>query len=120
MSPEGFDALHADMIEHMQGRDYFVQDLIGGLIQQFQSTYAWYRAGMAQPIYRHLLRRPERAELDSFIADFTVINCPSFQANPEKHNCRSETVIAMNFDKKLILIGGTEYAGETKNLSSLC
>ena len=63
---------------------------------------------------RHLLRRPERAALDSFIADFTVINCPSFQANPEKHNCLSETVIALNFDKKMILIGGTEYAGENK------
>ena len=115
MSPEGFDALHADMLEHMKGRDYFVQDLIGGsdprisINVRMVTELAWHSL-----FIRHLLRRPERAELDSFIADFTVINCPSFQANPEKHNCRSETVIAMNFDKKLILIGGTEYAGENK------
>ena len=115
MSPEGFDALHADMLEHMKGRDYFVQDLIGGsdptvsINVRMVTELAWHNL-----FIRHLLRRPERAELDSFIADFTVINCPSFQANPEKHNCRSETVIAMNFDKKLILIGGTEYAGENK------
>jgi len=115
MSPEGFDALHADMLEHMKGRDYFVQDLIGGsdptvsFNVRMVTELAWHNL-----FIRHLLRRPERAELDSFIADFTVINCPSFQANPEKHNCRSETVIAMNFDKKLILIGGTEYAGENK------
>jgi len=115
MSPEGFDALHADMLEHMKGRDYFVQDLIGGsdptvsINVRMVTVLAWHNL-----FIRHLLRRPERAELDSFIADFTVINCPSFQANPEKHNCRSETVIAMNFDKKLILIGGTEYAGENK------
>ena len=115
MSPEGFDALHADMLEHMKGRDYFVQDLIGGsdptvsINVRMITELAWHNL-----FIRHLLRRPERAELDSFIADFTVINCPSFQANPEKHNCRSETVIAMNFDKKLILIGGTEYAGENK------
>ncbi len=115
MSPEGFDALHADMIEHMKGRDYFVQDLIGGsdptvsINVRMVTELAWHNL-----FIRHLLRRPERAQLDSFIADFTVINCPSFQANPEKHNCRSETVIAMNFDKKLILIGGTEYAGENK------
>jgi len=115
MSPEGFDALHADMLEHMKGRDYFVQDLIGGsdptvsINVRMVTELAWHNL-----FIRHLLRRPERAQLDSFIADFTVINCPSFQANPEKHNCRSETVIAMNFDKKLILIGGTEYAGENK------
>lgn len=115
MSPEGFDALHADMLEHMKGRDYFVQDLIGGsdptvsINVRMVTELAWHNL-----FIRHLLRRPERAALDSFIADFTVINCPSFQANPEKHNCRSETVIAMNFDKKLILIGGTEYAGENK------
>jgi phosphoenolpyruvate carboxykinase (ATP) len=115
MSPEGFDALHADMLEHMKGRDYFVQDLIGGsdptvsINVRMVTELAWHNL-----FIRHLLRRPERAALDSFIADFTVINCPSFQANPEQHNCRSETVIAMNFDKKLILIGGTEYAGENK------
>lgn len=115
MSPEGFDALYTDMLEHMKGRDYFVQDLIGGsdptvsINVRMVTELAWHNL-----FIRHLLRRPERAELDSFIADFTVINCPSFQANPEKHNCRSETVIAMNFDKKLILIGGTKYAGENK------
>lgn len=115
MSPEGFDALHADMLEHMKGRDYFVQDLIGGsdptvsINVRMVTELAWHNL-----FIRHLLRRPERAAIDSFIADFTVINCPSFQANPEKHNCRSKTVIAMNFDKKVILIGGTEYAGENK------
>jgi len=63
---------------------------------------------------RHMLRRPERSELKTFVPDFTIINCPSFKADPEKHGCRSETVIALNMDAKLILIGGTEYAGENK------
>ncbi|MEP5153655.1 phosphoenolpyruvate carboxykinase [Planktotalea sp.] len=115
MSPEGFDALHADMIEHMKGRDYFVQDLVGGadpahsIDVRVVTELAWH--GL---FIRTMLRRPERDILDDFTADFTVINCPSFQADPERHNCRSETVIAMNFEKKLILIGGTEYAGENK------
>ena len=115
MSPEGFDALYDDMIEHMKGRDYFVQDLIAGadpansIDVRMVTELAWH--GL---FIRHMLRRPERADLDGFTADFTVINCPSFQANPERHNCRSETVIAMNFDRKMILIGGTEYAGENK------
>jgi phosphoenolpyruvate carboxykinase (ATP) len=115
MSPEGFDALHADMVEHMKGRDYFVQDLVGGadpahsIDVRVITELAWH--GL---FIRTMLRRPDREDLDDFIADFTVINCPSFQADPERHNCRSETVIAMNFEKKLILIGGTEYAGENK------
>ncbi|WP_438992055.1 phosphoenolpyruvate carboxykinase [Lentibacter sp.] len=115
MSPEGFDALYEDMIAHMKGRDYYVQDLVGGadpalaINVRMVTELAWHNL-----FIRHLLRRPEREALNSFIADFTVINCPSFQADPAKHNCRSETVIAMNFDRKMILIGGTEYAGENK------
>ena len=121
MSEEGFDALYEDMIAHMGGKDYFVQDLVGGADRahainvRMVTELAWHNL-----FIRHLLRRPERDELDEFTADFTVINCPSFQANPEKHNCRSETVIAMNFDRKLILIGGTEYAGENKKSVFAC
>ena len=115
MSPEGFDALYADMVEHMKGRDYFVQDLVAGADPELAinvrmvTELAWH--GL---FIRHLLRRPDRAALDRFTADFTVINCPSFKADPARHNCRTETVIAMNFDAKMILIGGTEYAGENK------
>lgn len=115
MSPEGFDRLYDDMLAHMQGRDYFVQDLFGGadanhrLDVRVVTELAWHSL-----FIRHMLRRPERDELDAFIPEFTVINSPSFRADPKRHNCRSETVIAMNFDRKLILIGGTEYAGENK------
>ncbi|MFK7753527.1 MAG: phosphoenolpyruvate carboxykinase [Sedimentitalea sp.] len=115
MSSEGFDALYTDMLEHMKGRDYFVQDLVGGADPAYSidvrmiTELAWH--GL---FIRTMLRRPDRDALDDFTADFTVINCPSFKADPRKHNCRSETVIAMNFDRKLILIGGTEYAGENK------
>ncbi|WP_323768156.1 phosphoenolpyruvate carboxykinase [Marinovum sp.] len=115
MSPEGFDALYDDMVAHMKGRDFFVQDLVGGadpahcIDVRMVTELAWH--GL---FIRHMLRRPEREDLDEFTADFTVINCPSFKADPKRHDCRSETVIAMNFDRKLILIGGTEYAGENK------
>ena len=115
MSPAGFDALYDDMLAHMQGKDYYVQDLTGGadpahsIKVRMVTELAWH--GL---FIRHLLRRPDGDTLRDFVADFTVINCPSFQADPKKHDCRSETVIAMNFDRKLILIGGTEYAGENK------
>ncbi len=115
MSPAAFDLLHADMLAHMQGRDYFVQDLYAGadpahrLDVRVVTELAWH--GL---FIRHLLRRPARQELDSFVPEWTIINCPSFKADPKRHGCRTETVITLNFDKKLILIANTAYAGENK------
>ncbi|WP_420857313.1 phosphoenolpyruvate carboxykinase [Marivivens marinus] len=115
MEPAKFDVLHADMLAHMKGGTYHVQDLFGGadpahrLDVRVVTELAWH--GL---FIRHLLRRPARDDLDGFTPDWTIINCPTFKADPEKHGCRSETVIALNFEKKVILIGGTEYAGENK------
>ena len=115
MSEESFDILYDDMRNHMKDRDYFVQDLFAGaepanrLDVRMVTELAWH--GL---FIRHMLRRPSADELVDFVADWTVINCPSFKANPQRHNCRSETIISMNFEQKLILIGGTEYAGENK------
>ena len=115
MTPESFDLLHADMVAHMKGGDYFVQDLVGGadegnhLDVRIVTEFAWHSL-----FARTMFRRPERAALDTFTPEFTVINCPSFQADPARHGCRTETVIALNFEKKLILIANTEYAGEIK------
>jgi phosphoenolpyruvate carboxykinase (ATP) len=92
-----------------------VQDLFGGadpvhrLDVRMVTELAWH--GL---FIRHMLRRPERAELDSFVPEWTIINCPTFKADPVRHGCRTTTVIALNFDKKLILIGNTAYAGENK------
>jgi phosphoenolpyruvate carboxykinase (ATP) len=115
MTPNAFDILHADMTAHMAGRDYFVQDLFGGADPAYRldvrvvTELAWH--GL---FIRHMLRRPTADQLLEFAPEFTILNSPSFQADPARHGCRSETVIALNFDKKLILIGGTAYAGESK------
>ncbi|MGB3148572.1 MAG: phosphoenolpyruvate carboxykinase [Paracoccaceae bacterium] len=115
MDPAKFDLLYEDMVAHMKGGDYFVQDLYGGADAEHRldvrvvTELAWH--GL---FIRHLLRRPAREELDSFVPEFTIINCPSFKADPVRHGCRSETVIALNFDRKLILIANTAYAGENK------
>lgn len=115
MSVDAFDRLYADMLAHMKGRDYFVQDLYAGadpihrVDVRMVTEMAWH--GL---FIRHLLRRPSRAELGSFVPEWTVINCPTFTADPARHGCRTETVIVLNFDKKLILIANTAYAGENK------
>lgn len=115
MTPEAFDRLHDDMLSYMRGRDYFVQDLYAGADPELRldvrvvTELAWH--GL---FIRHMLRRPEREELDSFEPEFTIINCPGFRADPARHGCGTETVIAINFARKLVLIGNTEYAGENK------
>ncbi|MEM6743863.1 MAG: phosphoenolpyruvate carboxykinase [Pseudomonadota bacterium] len=115
MDPEAFERLRVDMMAHLEGRELFVQDLFGGADPAYRlnvrvcTELAWHSL-----FIRHLLRRPEAEELASFSPEFTIINCPSFSADPTRHGCRSETVIAISFERKLILIGGTSYAGENK------
>ncbi len=115
MDAEAFDRLEADMLDYMQGKDYFVADLFGGadpenrLNVRVVTELAWHNL-----FARTMLRRPEREELQDFIAEFTIIDAPGFKADPARHGCRSETVIALNFDRKKILIANTAYAGEIK------
>ncbi|MFN3280540.1 MAG: phosphoenolpyruvate carboxykinase [Tabrizicola sp.] len=115
MAPEAFARLKADMIAHLQGREVFVQDLYAGadpihrLDVRMVTELAWH--GL---FIRHLLRRPARDEIDSFIPEWTVINLPSFKADPARHGTRTETAIVLNFDEKCVLIANTAYAGENK------
>ncbi len=115
MEPAAFDRLHTDMLEHVKGRELFVQDLYAGadaahrLDLRVITELAWH--GL---FIRHLLRRPARCDLDAFAPEFTILNLPSFKANPVRHGCRSETVIALNFERRIILIANTAYAGENK------
>ena len=115
MSPAHFDALYADMMAHAEGRELFAKDLFGGadlthrISVRIVTEYAWHSLFVNQ-----LLIRPTAEQLKSFAPEFTIIDLPSFTADPAKHGCESQTVIAVNFAKKMILIGGTSYAGEMK------
>ncbi len=58
--------------------------------------------------------RPEAVELSSFTPELTIIDMPSFRADPKRHGCKSENVVAIDFARKIVLIGGSYYAGEMK------
>ena len=115
MAPEHFDALYADMMRHAEGKELFAKDLFGGadlthrISVRIVTEYAWHSLFVNQ-----LLIRPTAEQLKHFAPEFTIVDLPSFTADPKKYGCRSETVIAVNFTKKMILIGGTSYAGEMK------
>jgi phosphoenolpyruvate carboxykinase (ATP) len=116
LSPEHFAALRADFLAALADRDtLFVQDLYGGSQPEHRvrvrviNELAWHSL-----FIRTLLVRPAADALAAFAPDFTIIDLPSFRADPARHGTRSETVIAVNFTERLILIGGTAYAGEMK------
>lgn len=115
MTTEHFDTIHEAFLAHMKGKDLFVQDLWGGSDPENRvavrtiGELAWHSL-----FCRTMLVRPEAGEAQGMEPQFTVINLPSFKADPETMGCNSETVIAVNFKKGLVLIGGTQYAGENK------
>ncbi|MGQ0588460.1 MAG: phosphoenolpyruvate carboxykinase [Sphingosinicella sp.] len=116
MTPDRFAALKADFIAALGERDtLFVQDLYGGSQSEHRvrvrviNELAWHSL-----FIRTMLVRPPEAELAGFEPEFTIIDLPSFKADPARHGTRSETVIALNLTERMILIGGTAYAGEMK------
>ena len=115
MAPSQFDVLWDDFKAYMGEQELFVQALFGGadldhrLPVNVITEFAWHSL-----FIRHLLRIPAEAELENFAAEFTIISMPGFRADPIRHGTRSETVIAVNMTKRLVLIGGTSYAGEIK------
>ena len=116
MDPAHFAALKADFMKALVDKeDLYVQDLFGGSQPEHRvrvrvvNEYAWHNL-----FIRTMLVRPREHELKGFQADYTIIDLPSFRADPARHGCRSETVIAVSFTEKLILIGGTRYGGEMK------
>ncbi len=108
-----FDLLKADMLAHARLKSLFVQDLRAGadidyaLETRVITEYAWHAL-----FIRNLLLQPGKGK--AFTPKLTIINLPSFKADPARHGTRSGTVIAMDLKAGLVLIGGTEYAGEIK------
>ncbi|HZF41815.1 MAG TPA: phosphoenolpyruvate carboxykinase [Sphingomonadaceae bacterium] len=116
MAPEHFAALKADFLSAVAEKDeLFVQDLFGGSQPEYRvgvrviNEFAWHNL-----FIRTMLVRPEAGDLPGFVPDFTMIYLPSFRADPARHGCRTETVIAVSLTEKMILIGGTQYGGEMK------
>lgn len=115
MSAANFETLLEDFKALIPTKDLFVQDLYAGAQVEHQSCvrivtqYAWHAL-----FIRNLLIRPAAGALADFSADMTIISLPDFKADPARHGTTSSTVIACDFSRRIILIGGTRYAGEIK------
>ncbi len=111
-----FDGLLARMQEYAKGKDLFVQDCWAGADPAYRlpvriiTERAWHNL-----FARHMfITEPDAAKRDQHEPQFTVIDLPGFKADPAKDKTNSETFILLNFAKKLVIIGGTNYAGEIK------
>lgn len=116
ISAEVFDNLYIKVLNYLKEKDeLFVFKGFAGADKESQlsiqvvNEYAWHNLFCHQ-----LFIRPTKEELVSHTADFTIISAPGFKANPAVDGTNSEAFIIVSFEKKIILIGGTEYAGEMK------
>jgi phosphoenolpyruvate carboxykinase (ATP) len=113
MSRDAFENLKKDFMAHARLKNLYVQDLAGGADPEYRlptrviTEFAWHAL-----FIQHLLIVP--GDRTGFAPKLTIIDLPSFKADPDRHGTRSETVIALDLANGLVLIGGTQYAGEMK------
>ena len=116
MSPAQFDVLLGDAIGALGGLSMFRQDLLAGADPRHQygvtvlTPSAWHAL-----FIRNLLIRPgEMVEAGSNPTAVTIVHAPHFKADPARHGCRTDTVIALDMSRNIVVIAGTLYAGEIK------
>lgn len=116
ISSEIFDKLYVKVVNYLKEKDelyvfngYAGADKSSRLGIKVVNEYAWHNLFCHQ-----LFIRPTAEELASHVTDFTIVAAPTFKADPAVDGTNSETFIITSFEKKIILIGGTEYAGEMK------
>ena len=115
IDPAAFERLQEDVRAYLDAREVFVQDLFAGadpayrLSVRFVTPNAWHAL-----FVRNMFIRALPAELAQFRPGFTVLHAPDLQADPARHGTRSGTFVVISFTKKVVLIGGTRYAGEMK------
>lgn len=115
-TPEKFDLIHYRLLAYLQGREIFVQDRHAGADLNYQMNIRLITATAWQNLFaRNMFLAPgDHREHQHLGPDFTIIAAPGFHAVPELDGTNSEAFILVNFAQKLILIGGTSYAGEIK------
>jgi phosphoenolpyruvate carboxykinase (ATP) len=114
MEPAQFDLLHRDLLTSLSGKELFVLDCYACADPAYRlpvrviNEFAWHN------LFCRNLFIDDRSAAEAGAPAFTIIDSPSFKADPARHGTNSDVVIALNFAKKLVLIGGSSYAGEMK------
>ncbi len=110
-----FDELYKKVVNSLTYKKLYIRDAYAGADEDYRlkvrviDTQAWHNL-----FCYNMFIRPKKEELEDFHPDFTIIAVPEFEAVPEIDGTRAKNFAIINFTKKIILVGGTGYTGETK------
>ena len=115
MSEAGFDGLYRKVVAYLQRRPLYVQDLHAGANPGYRLPVRVVSESPWHSLFaRNMFLAPDLEELAAFAPEFTVLHAPFLQGDPEQDGLNSETFVVINFARRMMLVGGTEYAGEIK------
>lgn len=115
MSPDTFDKLYQKMCAYLADKEVYVRDVYACADPAFRlNVRVVNEAPWANLFCYNLFQRPSEEEIKSQTPDWHIIQAPSFLADPEADGTRQGNFTIVNFTKKVILIGGSEYTGEIK------
>lgn len=114
-SPEKFDALYNKVINYLEGKELYIRDCYACADDRYRLNLRVVTQLPWSNLFAHnMFLRPDEEELKNFDPEWTVINAPEFEANPEIDGTRQKNFAILNFTRKIALIGGTGYTGEIK------
>ena len=115
ITKERFDAIYNKAVAYLQNREVYIFDGYAGGDTRYRQSFRIINELASQNLFIHqLLIRPTAEQLESFAPDYTIIAAPGFKCVPEIDGTRSEAAILVNYEEKIVLICGTQYAGEIK------
>jgi phosphoenolpyruvate carboxykinase (ATP) len=115
LSAENFALLKGRVQAYLQGQELYVQDFCAGADPANRLRVRMVTTGAWPALFaRNIFLRPPAGEADSFQPDFVVLHAPQYEPEPSANGLRSSTVIALSFAERMIIVAGTEYAGEIK------
>lgn len=115
MDKARFDAIYAKVTAYLQNKDVFIFDGFAGADPKYTKGFRIVNELASQNLFIHqLLRRPTADQLKDFHEDYTIIAAPGFKCIPEVDGTRSEAAILVDYEAHLVVICGTQYAGEIK------
>lgn len=115
VTPDVFDRVFKKMQSYLKDKDVYIFDGFAGADHQYSLPVRFINELASQNLFVHqLFIRPNSEQLKNFKPEFTVIACPNLQLEPAADGTHSEAAIVLNFEKRMVLVAGTHYAGEMK------
>lgn len=111
--PVEFDRLYAKVCDFLEQKNIYIQDVIAGKDNKYSLTFRIVSEQAWAMLFARDLLLPATLQNEE-LPDFTIIHTPKYFANPAEDGTRSGTFVIINFEKRMVLIGGTSYAGEIK------